>query len=210
MQAVWPCLFKIVDEGCIFNKKDPYILGVDVLEGTLRLGCPVVIPSVKWTGDSKTQVAHHTNSCDPPTSTFFVVPSQVEFFDGLNNPRCVPWCTGSRQPLPPQRPPSFPTRCWRTGTHPLNFEGRRGEQCFIWTRNGGSLNHQCSCVLWLGWNRRSQRTLRTPEAALDPTVHNTVGTSRVVVGMLFGHGDSHAFTLMGSRRFRRIRWSLGW
>jgi len=54
-KAVWPCLFKIVDERCIFNKKDPYILGVDVLEGTLRLGCPVVIPSVKWTGDAKTQ-----------------------------------------------------------------------------------------------------------------------------------------------------------
>ena len=29
VQAVWPCLFKIVDEGCIFNKKDPYILGVN-------------------------------------------------------------------------------------------------------------------------------------------------------------------------------------
>ena len=29
---------------------------MDVIEGTLRLGCPVVIPSVKWTGDAKTQV----------------------------------------------------------------------------------------------------------------------------------------------------------
>ncbi len=45
----------------MFNKKDPYILGIDVLEGTLRLGTPVVIPDVKWTGDPKTQ-----NVAPPP------------------------------------------------------------------------------------------------------------------------------------------------
>mmetsp|Transcript_16381 Transcript_16381/g.39083 ORF Transcript_16381/g.39083 Transcript_16381/m.39083 type:complete len:998 (+) Transcript_16381:1-2994(+) len=54
-KALWPCVFKIVDDRCVFNKKDPYILGVDVLEGTLRLGTPVIIPDVKWTGDAKTQ-----------------------------------------------------------------------------------------------------------------------------------------------------------
>jgi translation initiation factor IF-2 len=48
-------VFKIVDERCIFNKKDPYILGIDVLEGTLKLGTPVVIPNKAWTGDAKTQ-----------------------------------------------------------------------------------------------------------------------------------------------------------
>jgi translation initiation factor 5B len=52
---VYPAVFKIVDERCIFNKKDPYILGVDVLEGTLKLGTPVVIPNKAWTGDTKTQ-----------------------------------------------------------------------------------------------------------------------------------------------------------
>ena len=54
-KAVYPVVFKIVDERCVFNKKDPYILGVDVLEGELRLGTPVVIPDVKWTGNGATQ-----------------------------------------------------------------------------------------------------------------------------------------------------------
>mmetsp|Transcript_4295 Transcript_4295/g.10410 ORF Transcript_4295/g.10410 Transcript_4295/m.10410 type:complete len:1349 (-) Transcript_4295:76-4122(-) len=56
-KALYPVVFKIVDERCVFNKKDPYILGIDVLEGTLKLGLPVVIPNVKWTGDAKTQAA---------------------------------------------------------------------------------------------------------------------------------------------------------
>lgn len=54
-KAVYPVVFKIVDERCVFNKKDPYILGVDVLEGELKLGTPVVIPDVKWTGNAQTQ-----------------------------------------------------------------------------------------------------------------------------------------------------------
>jgi len=54
-KAVYPVVFKIVDERCVFNKKDPYILGVDVLEGELKLGTPVVIPDVKWTGNAATQ-----------------------------------------------------------------------------------------------------------------------------------------------------------
>jgi translation initiation factor 5B len=54
-KAVYPVVFKIVDERCVFNKKDPYILGVDVLEGELKLGTPVLIPDVKWTGNAATQ-----------------------------------------------------------------------------------------------------------------------------------------------------------
>ncbi|CAO3630905.1 unnamed protein product [Cunninghamella blakesleeana] len=41
-QAVFPCVLKMVP-GAIFNKKDPLILGVDVIEGTLRLGTPVCV-----------------------------------------------------------------------------------------------------------------------------------------------------------------------
>jgi len=55
-KALWPCVFKIVSEQTVFNKKDPYILGIDVVEGTLKLGLPVVIPDCKWTGDAKTQL----------------------------------------------------------------------------------------------------------------------------------------------------------
>jgi len=54
-KAVVPCVFRIVDDRCIFNKKDPYILGVDVIEGTLKLGTPICIPNVPFTGDAKTQ-----------------------------------------------------------------------------------------------------------------------------------------------------------
>ena len=42
--AIWPCSLKIVP-GAIFNKKDPIILGVDILEGSLRIGTPLCVPS---------------------------------------------------------------------------------------------------------------------------------------------------------------------
>ncbi len=41
-QAVFPCVLKIVP-GCVFNKRDPIILGVDVVEGILRVGTPISV-----------------------------------------------------------------------------------------------------------------------------------------------------------------------
>ncbi|CAL9052104.1 eukaryotic translation initiation factor 5B-like [Musa acuminata AAA Group] len=43
-EAVFPCVLKIMPN-CIFNKKDPIVLGVDVLEGILKIGTPICIPS---------------------------------------------------------------------------------------------------------------------------------------------------------------------
>ncbi|KAJ4797246.1 Eukaryotic translation initiation factor 5B [Rhynchospora pubera] len=43
-EAVFPCLLKIMPN-CVFNKKDPIVLGVDVLEGVLKIGTPICIPS---------------------------------------------------------------------------------------------------------------------------------------------------------------------
>lgn len=38
--AVFPCVLRVVP-GCVFNKRDPLIMGVDVVEGTLRMGTPL-------------------------------------------------------------------------------------------------------------------------------------------------------------------------
>lgn len=36
-EAVFPCVLKIMPQ-CVFNKKDPIIVGVDVLEGVAKVG----------------------------------------------------------------------------------------------------------------------------------------------------------------------------
>ncbi|GAB5589230.1 eukaryotic translation initiation factor 5B [Umbelopsis nana] len=41
-QAVFPCVLKMVPQA-IFNKKDPIIIGVDVIEGVLRIGTPLCV-----------------------------------------------------------------------------------------------------------------------------------------------------------------------
>ncbi|XP_023644095.1 eukaryotic translation initiation factor 5B isoform X2 [Capsella rubella] len=41
-EAVFPCVLKILRE---FNKKDPIILGVKVVEGILKIGTPLCVPS---------------------------------------------------------------------------------------------------------------------------------------------------------------------
>ncbi|CAN4106968.1 unnamed protein product [Withania somnifera] len=46
-EAVFPCVLKIVPN-CVFNKKDPIVLGVDVLEGIARIGSPICIPQKEF------------------------------------------------------------------------------------------------------------------------------------------------------------------
>lgn len=43
-EAVFPCKLKIFEE-YIFNKKDPIVLGVEVTDGSVRIGTPIVVPS---------------------------------------------------------------------------------------------------------------------------------------------------------------------
>ena len=42
-EAVFPCRLKIIPE-FIFNKKEPIVVGIEVLEGVLKPLTPIVIP----------------------------------------------------------------------------------------------------------------------------------------------------------------------
>ena len=48
--AVWPCRLKIIAAFC---KRDPIILGVDILDGTLRVGTPLCVVKVDSTTQKK-------------------------------------------------------------------------------------------------------------------------------------------------------------
>ena len=41
---VWPCVAEILPH-CVFNDKNPIIVGVKVKEGTMKVGCPICLPS---------------------------------------------------------------------------------------------------------------------------------------------------------------------
>jgi len=49
-QAVWPCRLKVIAAFC---KRDPIILGVDILDGTLRVGTPLAVVKVDPTTQKK-------------------------------------------------------------------------------------------------------------------------------------------------------------
>lgn len=38
--AVFPCVLQPIQ---VFNKKDPIVIGVDVIEGALRVGTPIAV-----------------------------------------------------------------------------------------------------------------------------------------------------------------------
>jgi len=42
--AIFPCILKIYPE-FVFNKRNPILVGVNIVEGTLKLGTPLIIPS---------------------------------------------------------------------------------------------------------------------------------------------------------------------
>ncbi|KAI8012969.1 Eukaryotic translation initiation factor 5B [Camellia lanceoleosa] len=46
-EVVFPCILKIMPT-CVFNKKDPIVLGVDVLEGIAKVGTPICIPQKEF------------------------------------------------------------------------------------------------------------------------------------------------------------------
>ncbi|XP_074370805.1 eukaryotic translation initiation factor 5B-like [Apium graveolens] len=46
-ETVFPCVLKIKPE-CVFKKKDPFIVGVDVLEGIAKVGTPICIPQKEF------------------------------------------------------------------------------------------------------------------------------------------------------------------
>jgi translation initiation factor 5B len=51
-KAIWPCRLKTLQ---VFARRDPVVLGVDILDGTLRVGtplCAVHIENNKATGET--------------------------------------------------------------------------------------------------------------------------------------------------------------
>lgn len=49
--TIFPCVLKIIESN-VFNKKNPLIMGVEILEGTLHLGTPLIIlPSKTFIGN---------------------------------------------------------------------------------------------------------------------------------------------------------------
>lgn len=51
-QAIWPCRLKII---AVFTKRDPIILGVDIIDGSLRVGTPLcVVKKDPVTGKTET------------------------------------------------------------------------------------------------------------------------------------------------------------
>jgi len=46
--AVFPTILKVLPQ-FIFNKKDPVVIGVEVLEGTLKIGTPLTVPATDYT-----------------------------------------------------------------------------------------------------------------------------------------------------------------
>lgn len=49
-QAVWPCRLKIIATFC---KRDPIIVGVDILDGSLRVGTPLAVVKINPTNGQK-------------------------------------------------------------------------------------------------------------------------------------------------------------
>jgi translation initiation factor 5B len=45
-EAIFPCVLKIIPNA-VFNRKDPIILGVDVIEGVLKVGTPLIVADKK-------------------------------------------------------------------------------------------------------------------------------------------------------------------
>ena len=44
LEAVFPCVLRILPD-CVYNKKDPILVGVEVVEGIAKVGTPLCIPS---------------------------------------------------------------------------------------------------------------------------------------------------------------------
>lgn len=59
-QAVFPCVLKIVPN-TFFNKKDPIVMGVDILEGVLKVGTPLVVSTKNFLEIGKVVSIEHNH-----------------------------------------------------------------------------------------------------------------------------------------------------
>ena len=47
LEAVFPCILRILPT-CVFNKKDPIVVGADIVEGIAKV-CKCLLAMVTWT-----------------------------------------------------------------------------------------------------------------------------------------------------------------
>jgi len=87
MHAVFPCVLKPV---AVFNKKDPIVIGVDVIEGNLRLLTPIAAVRTSATGTKEIVVLGRVSSIERDHKAMQICkkgqPSVAVKIEGSNQP----------------------------------------------------------------------------------------------------------------------------
>lgn len=78
-QAVWPCRLKTIAAFC---KRDPIILGVDILDGTLRVGTPIAVVKTDPVTGVKATIDLGKMSAPFP-SAFLIYPADLQTMQHL-------------------------------------------------------------------------------------------------------------------------------
>ena len=45
--AIFPCVLQMLGKKCVFNRKNPFVFGVSINAGKLKLGTPLIVPDSK-------------------------------------------------------------------------------------------------------------------------------------------------------------------
>src|SRR6185312_1085324 len=71
-QAVFPCVLRIIP-GAVFNKRDPILVGVDVVEGSLRVGTPICVVKVDAVTNVSARFISYANLIYPILEFIYII-----------------------------------------------------------------------------------------------------------------------------------------